>query len=123
MAATRTALVKGTDLRVFAGTGASFPLTPFVVFKVRLEPTECDLDGTDSDGNHADALDLSQLGSAEAGLIGSTARPGAPCWPSCTRRPPTACAGPSCWISSAASSPSATAARFSSRCRSSTASA
>jgi hypothetical protein len=62
-------LPKGTHLRVFAGTSASFPLTPFVVYRVRLQASECDLNVTDATGNPVNGLDLSQLGSAEITLI------------------------------------------------------
>jgi hypothetical protein len=59
-------LVKGTHLRVFAGLGASFPLTPFAVFKIvsrRSEPHG--LHVTDRDGKQAGGLYLSQLGVAD----------------------------------------------------------
>jgi hypothetical protein len=59
-------LRKGVHLRVFAGLGASFPLTPFVVFKVASQPSEPRrVHVTDRDGKLAAGINLSQLGVAD----------------------------------------------------------
>ena len=58
-------LANGTHLRVFAGLGASFPLTPFVVFKLAARQSEAHgLHVTDRAGRPAGGLVLSQLGVA-----------------------------------------------------------
>lgn len=59
-------LRKGTHLRVFAGLGASFPLTPFAVFKLASRQSEPHaLHVTDLEGKPAGGLFLSQLGTAD----------------------------------------------------------
>lgn len=62
---------KGTHLRIFAGLGASFPLTPFAVFKLAGRPSELQgLHVTDREGRHfPGGLNLSQIGMGEATLI------------------------------------------------------
>lgn len=67
-------LAKGTHLRVFAGLGASFPLTPFAVFRLVARQSETHgLHVTDRDGKQAGGLFLSQLGQADVvPMLGDT---------------------------------------------------
>ncbi|WP_293902419.1 hypothetical protein [Phenylobacterium sp.] len=67
-------LAKGTHLRVFAGMGASFPLAPFVVFKIAARQAEPHaLHVTDRAGKPAGGLFLSQLGIADViPMLGDT---------------------------------------------------
>ncbi|MQA29080.1 MAG: hypothetical protein GEU82_04470 [Luteitalea sp.] len=67
-------LPKGTHLRIFAGMGSSFPLTPFTVLKIKSVASEPrGLHVTDERGGLADGLDLSQLGTADVTpLLGDT---------------------------------------------------
>lgn len=59
-------LPKGTHLRVFAGLGASFPLAPFAVYRITGRPAEPrGLHVVDRQGRPVNALDLSQLGTAD----------------------------------------------------------
>lgn len=56
-------LAKGTYLRLFAGLGASFPLTPFAVFKITMRRSEPHgIHVTDRTGAQAATFDLSKLG-------------------------------------------------------------
>jgi hypothetical protein len=60
----------GTHLRLFAGLGASFPLTPFAVFKLASRNSApSGVHVTDREGHPMDKLDLSQIGVGEATLI------------------------------------------------------
>lgn len=67
-------LPKGTHVRVFAGMGASFPLTPLAVFKIRTYASQpYGWHVTDMRGNMAGGLDLSRLDTAEVTpLLGDT---------------------------------------------------
>jgi hypothetical protein len=67
-------LAKGTHLRVFAGMGASFPLTPFTVVKLVARQSEAHgLHVTDREGRMAGGLVLSQLGQADViPMLGDT---------------------------------------------------
>jgi hypothetical protein len=60
----------GTHLRIFAGMGASFPLTPFAIFRINSEPSEPHIHVTDRDGNRTDRFELRDLGGyGEATLL------------------------------------------------------
>lgn len=67
-------LAKGTYVRVYAGLGASFPLTPFALFKLTARQSEAHgLHVTDRAGNLAGGLFLSQLGLADViPMLGDT---------------------------------------------------
>ena len=64
-------LARGTHLRVYAGLGASFPLTPFIVYRVRSHPSEPrGLHVVDREGRPVGrGLDLSEVDLAEATLL------------------------------------------------------
>ncbi|HON35366.1 MAG TPA: hypothetical protein PLY52_03530 [Methanothrix sp.] len=64
-------ICQGTHLRIFAGLGASFPLAPFAVFKLRSEDSELrGLHVTDREGRHQPGgLNLSQIGVGKATMI------------------------------------------------------
>ncbi|MFB9266612.1 hypothetical protein ACFFWD_26225 [Bradyrhizobium erythrophlei] len=63
-------LPKGTHLRIFAGTGGSFPLAPFVVFKIRSRQSEPRrIVVSDRGGNVVGGLDLGNLGVANVTLV------------------------------------------------------
>ncbi|SDY88762.1 WD40 repeat domain-containing protein [Nitrosomonas sp. Nm58] len=63
-------LLEGTHLRLFAGLGASFPLTPFAVFKLASSFSEQPMFHiTDRNGQPVEGLDLTQIGIGEVTLI------------------------------------------------------
>jgi hypothetical protein len=63
-------MLKGTHLRIFAGTGEAFPLAPFTVFKIRSRAFEPrGLVVTDRKGDVQPGLNLASLGIADATLI------------------------------------------------------
>jgi hypothetical protein len=60
----------GTHLRIFAGIGASFPLTPFVVLKLASQSSKLrGIHVTDQVGNVVSGLHLSDIGVGEATLL------------------------------------------------------
>lgn len=67
-------LQKGTHLRVFACMGASFPLAPLAVFKIRTVASEPQaLHVTDAKGNVVERINLAQFGTADViPLLGDT---------------------------------------------------
>jgi hypothetical protein len=63
-------LPKGTHLRIFAGTGGSFPLAPFVVFKIKSRQSEPRrIVVSDRTGRVVGGPDLGNLGVANVVLV------------------------------------------------------